>query len=281
MRRSDGSSKSANVAANERRLAARRRGGLGAPFVRGCRGRGQAIERWDVRAKAPCTPRGRRSTAWWSAAWSWCSTWWVKSRTSRRRAEPEQRPTRASLAITSGGASACPAPSRPSGASAAGPRCFPNARRHPRPSRRRSSQQASDHPRPRRIRDRTVRPVDKDPDRRSGRGPARWRTGCPCLYPPFPASCPCRVRHRSVSGPRHIEPDRPISGIRLTAKASSIGVMNPFDRCALSRPRIGGGSPRRGPTSRTRWRYSTASSRIPCACSFSPRIASPCVRLGI
>jgi hypothetical protein len=38
---------------------------------------------------------------------------------------------------------------------------------------------------------------------------------------PFPASCPFRVHHHSVSEPRHIEPDRRDDRIRLTTKASS------------------------------------------------------------
>ena len=93
--------------------------------------------------------------------------------------------------------------------------------------------------------------------RRSGRGPARWCAGCPWLYPPFPASCPFRACHHSVSGPRHIEPDRRISRIRLAAKASSTGFMIPFGWCALLRSRTRGGSPRRDPTAHTRLRYST------------------------
>ena len=101
----------------------RRRSG-GAERASSFRGRAGA-RRSDAQGEAG------RSTVWWSGAWSWCSTWWVKSPASRRCAGPEQRRTRASLAITSGGASACPAPSRPSRASAAGPRCFPNACRHP------------------------------------------------------------------------------------------------------------------------------------------------------
>src|ERR1017187_4519620 len=66
-------------------------------------------------------------------------------------------------------------------------------------------------------------------DRRGGVQDAPWL----CL--PFPASCPFRGFHHSVSGPRHIEPDRRISRIRLTAKASSIGVMRPFSWGMLSR----------------------------------------------
>jgi hypothetical protein len=42
-------------------------------------------------------------------------------------------------------------------------------------------------------------------DRRGGVQDAPW------LGPPFPASCPFRGFHHSVSGPRHIEPDRRIS----------------------------------------------------------------------
>jgi hypothetical protein len=52
-------------------------------------------------------------------------------------------------------------------------------------------------------------------DRRGGVQEGPW------LYPPFPASCPFRVHHHSVSDPRHIEPDRRDYRIRLTAKASS------------------------------------------------------------
>ena len=100
-------------------------------------------------------------------------------------------------------------------------------------------------------------------DRRGGVQAVPW------LCPPFPASCPCRVGHHSVSGPRHIEPDRRISRIRLTARVSSIGVMRPSRPAPLSRDRGNGrGSHRRDPRCRTRSRYSTASSRIPCACIF-------------
>ena len=42
------------------------------------------------------------------------------------------------------------------------------------------------------------------------------------LCPPFPASCPCRERHHSVSDPRHIEPDRRVSRIRLAAVSSKL-----------------------------------------------------------
>ena len=117
--------------------------------------------------------------------------------------------------------------------------------------------------------------------RRSGRGSARWCTGGPICCRPFRLTVPHSPLHHSVSDPRHIEPDRRISRIRLTAKASSIEVMLPFGRCALSRWRTRGGSPERGPTSRTRCRYSTASNRIPCACAAWPRIVSPCARRGI
>ena len=99
--------------------------------------------------------------------------------------------------------------------------------------------------------------------------------GGPWLYPPFPASCPFRLVHRSFSGPRHIEPDRRISRIRLTAKASSIEVMFPCGWRALSRPRIRRGSRQIAPTVRIRWRYSTASNQIPSAAASSPQIASP------
>jgi hypothetical protein len=37
---------------------------------------------------------------------------------------------------------------------------------------------------------------------------------------PFPASCPFRGFHHSVSGPRHIEPDRRIS--RITAHRGGV-----------------------------------------------------------
>jgi hypothetical protein len=43
--------------------------------------------------------------------------------------------------------------------------------------------------------------VSRVGDRRRGVQDAPW------LRPPFPASCPFRGFHHSVSGPRHIEPD--------------------------------------------------------------------------
>jgi hypothetical protein len=65
---------------------------------------------------------------------------------------------------------------------------------------------------------------------------------------------------------------------RLTAKASSIGVMGPFSWGMLSRASTPRGSLERGPTFRTQRRYSTASSQIPRACTSWPPVASPCVR---
>ena len=59
-------------------------------------------------------------------------------------------------------------------------------------------------------------------DQRGGVQDAPWL----CL--PFPDSCPFRGFHRSVSGPRHIEPDRDFPRFpasRLTGVASSIGSM--------------------------------------------------------
>src|SRR3989339_756981 len=56
----------------------------------------------------------------------------------------------------------------------------------------------------------------------SGREPARWCTGGPICYRPFRLAVPHSPLHHSVSGSRHIEPDRRFSRIRLTAKASSM-----------------------------------------------------------
>ena len=134
-----------------------------------------------------------------------------------------------------------------------------------------------------RERDNEWRERDRDRDRgaqRSGRGSARWCPGGPICCRPFRLTVPHSPLHHSVSDPRHLGPDRRISRIRLTAKASSIEVMDPFGRCALSRSRTRGGTPGRDSTNRTRRRYSTASSRIPCACAAWPRIAVPCAQRG-
>ena len=70
---------------------------------------------------------------------------------------------------------------------------------------------------------------------------------------PLGSVCRFRLRarfgefHHAVSGPRHIEPDRRISRIRLTAEASSIGAMGPFSRGMLSRSRTPRGSLESGP----------------------------------
>ena len=71
---------------------------------------------------------------------------------------------------------------------------------------------------------REVLPNDRAPSvGQSGRGPARGVQDAPWLCPPFPASCPFRGIHHSVSGPRHIEPDRRIS--RITAHRSDDGAI--------------------------------------------------------
>jgi hypothetical protein len=44
---------------------------------------------------------------------------------------------------------------------------------------------------------------------------------CSWLCPPFPASCPFRARHHSVSDPRHFERSGRFSRTTLTAEASS------------------------------------------------------------
>jgi hypothetical protein len=103
----------------------------------------------------------------------------------------------------------------------------------------------------------------------------------PICYRPFRLTVPHSPLHHSVSDPRHLEPDRRVSRIQLAATASSNEVMGPFNWCAPSRSRTRGGSPEKGPTIRTRCCYSTASSRIPCACVAGPRIASPCAPRGI
>jgi hypothetical protein len=73
--------------------------------------------------------------------------------------------------------------------------------------------------------------------------------GWPSCFRPFRLTVPHSPLHRSVSGPRHIEPSRRISRTRLSAKASSIEVMIPFGFRALSRRCDRAGSLRRGPTS--------------------------------
>jgi len=45
--------------------------------------------------------------------------------------------------------------------------------------------------------------------------------GEPICFRPFRLTVPHSLLHHSVSGPRHFEPDRRFSRIRLTAKASS------------------------------------------------------------
>ena len=99
--------------------------------------------------------------------------------------------------------------------------------------------------------------------RRSGRGSARWCSGGPICCRPFRLTVPHSPLHHSVSDPRQLEPDRRVSRIRLAAEASSIEVMHPSGWCALWRSRTRGGSPERGPTTRTRCRYSTAATPNP------------------
>ena len=64
----------------------------------------------------------------------------------------------------------------------------------------------------------------------------------PSCFRPF-RLVPHSPLHHSVSGARHIEPDGRVSRIRLTAKASSIGVMCLFNWGVLSRSSMRGGSP--------------------------------------
>jgi hypothetical protein len=61
-------------------------------------------------------------------------------------------------------------------------------------------------------------------DGRSGRGPARWCPGGPSCFRPFRLTVPHSPLHHSVSGPRHIEPDRRISRIRLGSSDGRIVV---------------------------------------------------------
>lgn len=106
-----------------------------------------------------------------------------------------------------------------------------------------------------------VEPTSRVGGRRGG----RFRSCEPWPFLPFRASVPLERTVVSVSGPRHLKPDRRISRIRLTARVSSIGVMCLFRAVLLSLGGSGSCSHRRDPTTRRPPRYSTASTRSPCA----------------
>ena len=106
----------------------------------------------------------------------------------------------------------------------------------------------------------------------------RFAVGVLWLCPPFPASCPFRGSITPSPAPATSNRTGGFPASRLTAEASSIGVMGPFSWGMLSRSSTPRGSLERGPTFRTPPRYSTASSRIPCACTSWPPVASPCGR---
>jgi transposase len=87
----------------------------------------------------------------------------------------------------------------------------------------------------------------------------------PWLFLPFRASVPLERTVISVSGSRHIKPDRRISRIRLTARVSSNRVYGSVSGASLSLAGNGSCSHRTDPMSRIPPRYSTASTRIPFA----------------
>jgi transposase len=87
----------------------------------------------------------------------------------------------------------------------------------------------------------------------------------PICFRPFRLAVPHSSLHHSVSGPRHIKPDRRFSRIRLTARVSSIEVMCLLRPGLLSPGGSGFGSHQRDPRFHTPPRYSTASSRSPFA----------------
>jgi hypothetical protein len=60
---------------------------------------------------------------------------------------------------------------------------------------------------------------------------ARWCTGVPWLCPPFPASCPCRPHHHSVSKCPLIKPDGTISVIRLPDRVHRVACGSGAQRC--------------------------------------------------